>query len=123
MTEELLCHPMVEIGHRHPLPEGIPTAPRTKSMDMRMKSRGVAKRLHDGNHSWAKALFVESGGGHKLPQGFVSAPGELAEKLAVMEEVDSEHLGDGKNPHCVRHVLEHIVVQESGEGRRSLGIT
>ena len=27
MSEELLCHPLVEIGNRHPLAGGIPPAP------------------------------------------------------------------------------------------------
>jgi hypothetical protein len=43
VTEELLRHPVVEIGHRHPLPGGIPSVPGTKGMNMRMKSCGFAK--------------------------------------------------------------------------------
>ena len=36
MTEQLLRHPMVEIGDGHPLPSGIPPASGTKCMDMGM---------------------------------------------------------------------------------------
>ena len=123
MTEELFCQPMVEIGHRHPLAAGVPSAPRTKGMDMRMKSCRFPKCLYDGNHSWTKTLFFEGGGGHKLCYRLVGTSGELAEKLAVVEEVDSEHFWDRKNPHGVRHFFEHFVIQESSEGSSSFGIT
>ncbi|HSF16511.1 MAG TPA: hypothetical protein VLK65_13265, partial [Vicinamibacteria bacterium] len=54
MAEQLLSVPMIEIGHGRPLPGGIPTAPRTKSMDMRTKSSRFSESLHDGDHAWAK---------------------------------------------------------------------
>ena len=42
MTEELFRHPMVEVWHGHPLVGGVPPAPGTKGMDMRMKSSDFA---------------------------------------------------------------------------------
>lgn len=94
MAEELFCHPMVEIGHRHPMAAGVPTASRTKSMDMSMKSRRFPESLYDGDDSRAKALFFEGGGVHELAYRLAGTTGELAEKLAVMEEVHSQHFGD-----------------------------
>ena len=75
--------------------------------------------------SWPpqKAAFFEGGSVHELTYRLVGTTGELAEKLAVVEEVDSEHLWDGKNPHRVRHVFEHFVVEKRGESGRSLGVT
>jgi len=40
-----------------------------------------------------------------------------------MEEVHSQHFGDGENPHRVRDVFEHFVVEESGKSCGSLCIT
>ena len=74
---------------RIPLPGVIPPAPRTKSMDMWVKSCRFSKCLYNRNHSWTKALFLESGGAHELSQGLVGTSGELAEKLAVVEKIDS----------------------------------
>ena len=75
--------------------------------------------------SWPpqKAAFFEGGSVHELSYRLVGTTGELAEKLAVMEEVHSEHFGDGENPHGVRRVLEHFVVEEGRECRSFFGIT
>jgi hypothetical protein len=70
-------------------------------MDMRMKSCGFAESLHDRDHTGPEANFFERGGAHELSNRLVSAAGELAEELAMMEEVEAEHLGDGENPHRV----------------------
>jgi hypothetical protein len=92
-------------------------------MNMRMKSSGFAEGLNDGDHARTKALFFESGGAHELLDGLVSASGELAEKLAVVEEVGSEHFGNRENPHRVRDVLEDFVIQERRKGCGSLRVT
>src|SRR3990172_3782928 len=84
----------VEIGHGHPLAGGVPSASRTKSMNMRVKSRPIAESLHDGDHSWVKAVFFEGGSVHELSYRLEGTTGELPQKLAVMEEVHSEHLWD-----------------------------
>jgi len=60
------------------------------------KSSCFAECLHDRDHAGPEAFFFESGSAHELFEGLVSATGELTEKLTVMEEVDSEHLGDRK---------------------------
>lgn len=122
MTEELLYQSMVEIGHGHPLGGGVPTAPGTKGMDMWMKSGGLSESLDDGDHARTKAVMFESCGAHELLDGLVGASGELAEKLAVVEEVAPEHLGDRENPHRVRDVLEDFVVKEGGKCGGALGI-
>jgi len=67
-------------------------------MDMWMKSCRFPESLYDGDHSRAKAAFFEGGSVHELTYRLVGTTRELAEKLAVVEEVDSEHLGDGKHP-------------------------
>lgn len=123
MPEELFCQSMVEIGNGHPLPGGIPTAPGTKGVDMWMKSCRFPECLYDGDHAWPKAFFFEGGDGHKLSNRLVGASGELTEELAMVEKVDSEHLRDGENPHCVRDVLEDFIVEEGGECGGSFGVT
>src|SRR3990172_4896432 len=123
MTEELFGHPMVEIGQGQPLAVGVPTASGNKSMDMWMKSRCFPEGLYHGDHCRAKALFFEGGSVHELSYRLVGTTGELAEKLAVMEEVHSEHFGDGENPHRVRNVFEHFVAEKRGESGRSLCVT
>lgn len=123
MAEELFCHPMVEIGHGHPLAAGVPAASRTKSMNVGVKSRRFPESLHDGDHSRVKALFFECGRVHELSYRLVGTTGELAQKLAVMEEVHSEHLGDGENPHGVRNVFEHFIGEKRGESGGSFGVT
>jgi hypothetical protein len=87
-----------------------------------VKSSGFAEGLNDADHARTKAVLFESCGAHELVDGLVSASGELAEKLAVVEEVRPEHLWDRENPHRVRNILEDFVVQERGEGCGSLGI-
>jgi hypothetical protein len=79
--------------------------------------------LHDRDHAGPQAFFFESGGGHELSYRLVSATGELTEKLAVMEKVDSQHLWDRKNPHGVRNVFEDFVVQERRKCGGALGVT
>jgi hypothetical protein len=59
---------------------------------MRMKSCGFAEGLYDRDHAGPEAFLLESGGGHELSYRLVGATGELTEKLAVMEKVDSQHL-------------------------------
>jgi hypothetical protein len=122
MTEEFFRHPMVEIGHGHPLAAVVPAASRAKSMDMGMKSRRFAESLDDRDHSWAKAPFFECGSVHELSYRLVGTTGELAQELAVVKEIHSEHLRDRENPHRVRHVLQHFVVEERGESGGSFGI-
>ena len=96
MPEELLCHPVVEIGHGHPLAGGTPAASGTKGMDMGMESCGLAERLDDRDHAGSEGFFLESGGAHELSYRLVRATGELGEKLTMVEKVDPEHLGDGE---------------------------
>ena len=122
MTEKLFCHPMVEIGHRDPMAAGIPTASRTKSMDMWMKSCRLAEGLDDGDHAGPEAFLLESRGAHELSYRLVSATRELAQKLAVMEKVDSQHLWDRKNPHGMRNVLEQFIGEKRGESGGSFGV-
>ena len=123
MAEERFRHPMVEIGHGHPLAGGVPSASRTKSMNMRVKSRPIAESLHDGDHSWVKAVFFEGGSVHELSYRLEGTTGELSQKLAVMEEVHSEHLWDRKNPHRVRNVFEQFVGEKRSERGGSFGVT
>jgi hypothetical protein len=73
----------------------------------------LAEGLNDGDHAWTKALLFEGGGAHELLEGLVSASRELTGKLAVVEEVDSEHLWDRENPHRMRDGLEDFVVQRT----------
>ncbi len=58
MTEELLSHPVVEVGDGDPLPEVIPTASGTKRMDMWMKSSRLAKGLDDRNHAGSEVWAI-----------------------------------------------------------------
>lgn len=66
MTEELLSHAMVEIGHGDPLPGAVPTASRTKSVYMGMKSSRIAKCLDDRYHAGAEIFLLEDGSIHEL---------------------------------------------------------
>ena len=123
MAEELFCPPMVDIGHGQPFTTSIPTAARANCMNMWVESGGFPEGLDDADHAGTKALFLESRGAHELSNRLVSATGELTEKLTMVEKVDPEHLGDGKNPHRVGDGFEHFVVEKRCEGGGSFGIT
>ncbi|HUP24377.1 MAG TPA: hypothetical protein VNB06_15705, partial [Thermoanaerobaculia bacterium] len=67
----------------------------------------VAGRLHDRHHAGAEAVFVGRRLGHQLPDGVPGDLAELAEQLAMVQEVWSQQLGHGECPHGVGHRLEH----------------
>jgi hypothetical protein len=46
---------------------------------------------------------------------------QLAQKLATVEEIGSEHFGNGEAPQGVRHVFEELVFKKGREGRCTFG--
>ncbi len=69
MAEELFCHPMVEIGHRHPLPVRLPTASRTSTTSTRTTLRARIPTATDAARSRPKKCEIA---GRGLFRGFVS---------------------------------------------------
>ena len=57
-------------------------------------------------------MKTANGGGHHLADGFVGESSELPKKLSVVEEVEPEHLGDGKHPLRVRDISENLVLKQ-----------
>ena len=65
-----------------------------------------------GVHLTGPSVWLLDGGGHHLADGFVGESSELPKKLSVVEEVEPEHLGDGKHPLRVRDISENLVLKQ-----------
>ena len=112
----------VNIWHGDPLTIGIPSAPGSEGMNMRIPSECLGKSLDNGDHSRSNILVFYRGD-HKLFYGLVGCSAELSEKLAVVEEIGPQHFGYGENPLSVANVLEEFVFQESDKCSGAFGIT
>ena len=56
---------------------------------------------------------------HHLPTGLT----EAAEQLPVVQEVGTQHLGDGEGPQEVANVREHLLAEQDAEEGAALGGT
>ena len=88
-------------------------------MDVGVPLQRGSEALDDSDHAGPSVGLLD-GGGHHLPDGFVGESSELPKKLSVVEEVEPEHLGDGKNPLRVRDISENLVLKQVGENRGTL---
>ena len=88
-------------------------------MDVGVPLQRGSEALDDSDHA-GPSVWLLDGGGHHLADGFVGESSELPKKLSVVEEVEPEHLGDGKNPLRVRDISENLVLKQVGENRGTL---
>ena len=88
-------------------------------MDVGVPLERGSEALDDSDHA-GPSVWLLDGGGHHLADGFVGESSELPEKLSVVEEVEPEHLGDGKHPLRMRDISENLVLKQVGENRGTL---
>jgi len=122
VAEELLGRCLVHIRQRDPLPRSRPAAPRTQRVDVGVELRPLPEGLDHRHHPGAKALLLH-GRPHELLDRLVGGQRERAEKLAVVPEVDPQHLGDREHPLGMAHLLDDLVLEEGRELRCPLGST
>jgi len=91
-------------------------------VEVGVELRPLAKGLDHRHHPRAKILLLR-GRRHQLLDRLVASPRECAQKLAVVQEVDPQHLGDREHPLGMAHLLHHLVLEESGQLGRPLGST
>ena len=80
----------------------------------------IPSRCGERHHPRAKPVTPDRGGGHHLLHGLVGRPAEPAPKLGAVDEIRPQHFRQGERPHCVPDLFEHLVGQESREGRSTL---
>jgi hypothetical protein len=91
-------------------------------VDVRVELRPLAEGLDHRYHPRAKALLLH-GCRHQLLDRLVGGQRERAQELAVVQEVDPQHLGDREHPLGMAHPLHDLVSEEGRELRRALGST
>jgi len=123
VSEERLGRSLIHIRQRDPLPRSGPAAPRTQRVDVRVELRPLTEGLDHRHHPRAKALLLHGRRRHQLLDGLLGGQRERAEKLAVVQEVDPQHLGNREHPLGMAHLLHDFVLEEGGELRRPLGST
>jgi hypothetical protein len=92
-------------------------------VDVGVELRPLAEGLDHRHHPGAKALLLHGRRRHQLLDGLVGGQRERAEKLAMVQEVDPQHLGDREHPLGMAHLLHDLVLEEGGELGRPLGAT
>jgi len=68
-------------------------------------------------------VLVACGLAHQLLQGLIGETCQIAEKLSVSHEIDSEHLWQGESDEGVPDVFEKLVLEKGGEGGSALCVT
>ena len=120
VAEELPAAASSTYGNGIHSPESA--APRTQRVDVGVELRPLAVGLDHRHHPGAKALLLR-GRRHQLLDGLVGGRRERAEKLAMVQEVDPQHLGYGEHPLGMAHVLHDLVLEEGGKLGHPLGAT
>jgi hypothetical protein len=120
VAEELLGHSLIHVRQRDPLPRSRPATPGTERVDVGVELRPLAEGLDHRHHPGAKALLLHGRRRHQLLDRLVGGQRERAEKLAVVQEVDPQHLGDREHPLGMAHLLHDLVHETPPEAVAAL---
>ncbi len=112
----------INVWNREPIAGRSPTTSGNESMDVWHPEQGMGKSLNDGHHCGAY-IFIFDCGSHELIYCVISGATELPKKLSVEEEIGSKHFGYSEDPLSVSDVLEKLILEISGKGSGSFGVT